>query len=116
MAIRDDAQSRSTCMQPQPSNGIGNSAFKRNFPFVADKVSSRRCRNASLALRARLAPRYSEVAFRLLRQIDLPEESLRHRAPKRRMLAAYWLFHSGSRPCTGLFKRTKLSTYANSSF
>jgi len=26
-------------MRPQPSNGIGNSAFKRNFPVVAANVS-----------------------------------------------------------------------------
>jgi multidrug efflux system membrane fusion protein len=37
MAILDSAQSRSTSIRPQPSNGIGNSTFKRNLPAVAAK-------------------------------------------------------------------------------
>src|SRR5208283_6071498 len=79
-----------------PSNGIGNSAFKRNFPFVAAKVSRRRYRNASLALRARLAPSAFGGGFtatstnRFARGESTPSRT------RRRTLAAYWLFHSGS--------------------
>jgi len=57
-AIQFDGEARgrakqSTSMRPQPSKGIGRPTFKRNFPAVSVRVSSRRYRNASLALRAR---------------------------------------------------------------
>ena len=49
-------ENRSTSMHPRPSKGMGSSAFNWNKPAVCGSVSSRRYRNASVALRARSAP------------------------------------------------------------
>ena len=83
-ASRASAHSRSTSMCPVPSNAMGNSAFRRNLPLVAESVSRRQYRNASVALRARWTPSAvggGGTRFGPHARTDSPRAHPRYRAP-----------------------------------
>src|SRR5882762_840867 len=56
MTTPASAHRKSTSIRPRLSKQIGNSMLRPNRPFVPGNVSSRRNRNASLALLARSLP------------------------------------------------------------
>src|SRR5438874_1045324 len=89
-AMCDGSQSRSTSMRPQPSKGIGNSAFKRNLPAVSASVSNRRKRNASVALRARAGLSASDGGTTAAWTNSIAKGESTPSRTKRRTLVAYW--------------------------